>query len=171
MAKLAILAKKWRHPTSGICVLSHTNVAREEIQNRLGHTPVGHRLLRYPHFVDTIHTFANRFLALPYLRSNGFPSPLVDDDVAKAFRWNVLQGQERWRFEGWLKRQHKSIDEITFRDSNLSVAMTSGDFPTGAHTETYKKAQRIIVESAAAGHFRYEEMFVWAECLLGQFPR
>ncbi|SEQ77706.1 Part of AAA domain-containing protein [Thalassovita taeanensis] len=170
VAKLAILARKWHHPTSGICVLSHTNVAREEIQNRLGHTPVGHRLLRYPHFIDTIHTFANRFLALPYLRSNGFPSPLVDDDVAKAFRWNVLQGQERWRFEGWLKRRHKSIDEITFRDSNLSVAMTSGDFPTGAHTETYKKAQRIIVESAAAGHFRYEEMFVWAECVLGQFP-
>lgn len=55
--KLAILARKWRHPTSGICVLSHTNVAREEIQSRLGRTPVGHRLLHYQHFIDTIHTF------------------------------------------------------------------------------------------------------------------
>jgi DNA helicase-2/ATP-dependent DNA helicase PcrA len=55
--KLAILARKWRHPTSGICVLSHTNVAREEIQSRLGRTPVGQHLLHYPHFIDTIHTF------------------------------------------------------------------------------------------------------------------
>tara|TARA_R110002049_G_scaffold308516_1_gene512773 strand:- start:318 stop:2333 length:2016 start_codon:yes stop_codon:yes gene_type:complete len=170
VAKLAILARKWRHPTSGICVLSHTNVAREEIQNRLGHTPVGHRLLHYPHFIDTIHAFANRFLALPYLRSNGFPSPLVDDDVAKAFRWNVLQGQERWNFENWLNNRHTSIDDITFLDSDLSVALTSRDFPAGPHTATYQRAKRIIVESATAGHFRYEEMFVWAECLLEQFP-
>lgn len=170
VAKLAILARKWEHETSGICVLSHTNVAREEIQSRLGHTPVGHRLLRYPHFIDTIHTFANRFLALPYLRSNGYPSPLIDDDVARAFRWNVLQGQERWKFENWLNNKYTSINEITFYDSDLSVALTSRDFPTAAHTATYQKAQRILVESAAAGHFRYEEMFVWAECLLQQFP-
>lgn len=32
VAKLAILAKKWPYPNKGICVLSHTNVAREEIQ-------------------------------------------------------------------------------------------------------------------------------------------
>ncbi|MBO6638477.1 MAG: ATP-dependent helicase [Roseitalea sp.] len=170
VAKLAILARKWQHETSGICVLSHTNVAREEIQSRLGHTPVGPRLLRYPHFIDTIHAFANRFLALPYLRSNGYPSPLVDDDVAKAFRWNVLQGQERWNFEKWLNNKHTSIDEITFLDSDLSVALTSRDFPTAAHTATYQRAQRILLESAAAGHFRYEEMFVWAECLVREYP-
>ena len=136
VAKLAILARKWRHTTSGICVLSHTNVAREEIQRRLGHTPVGHRLLRYPHFIDTIHTFANRFLALPYLRSNGFPSPVVDDDIAKAFRWNVLQGQERRSFESWLNRTNGSINDITFSDAELSVALISGQFRAGAHTNS-----------------------------------
>jgi len=170
VAKLAVLARKWRHATSGICVLSHTNVAREEIQRRLGHTPVGHRLLRYPHFIDTIHTFANRFLALPYLRSNGYPSPLVDDDVAKAFRWNVLSRPEHWRLENTLKRRHSSIHDLTFLESNLTVALTSGRFRFASHTATYQQAERILVESAAAGHFRYEEMFVWAECLLGQFP-
>src|SRR4051794_24320161 len=45
VAKLAILARKWPHRTKGICVLSHTNVAREEIQRRLGSTVVGQRLL------------------------------------------------------------------------------------------------------------------------------
>lgn len=82
----------------------------------------------------------------------------------------MLEGQERWNFENWLNNKHTSIDELTFHDSDLSVVLTSRDFPTAAHTATYQRAQRILVESAAAGHFRYEEMFVWAECLLGQFP-
>src|SRR5262245_13438970 len=50
VAKLAILARKWTATDRGICVLSHTNVARREIEARLGHT-IGTRLLMHPHFV------------------------------------------------------------------------------------------------------------------------
>lgn len=49
VAKLAILAKKWPFPNAGICVLSHTNVAREEIEDRLGNTVEGKKILSYPH--------------------------------------------------------------------------------------------------------------------------
>ena len=45
VAKLAILCKKWPNKNRGICVLSHTNVAREEIESRLGNTDVGKQLL------------------------------------------------------------------------------------------------------------------------------
>jgi DNA helicase-2/ATP-dependent DNA helicase PcrA len=41
VAKLAILGRHWRSRTQGICVLSHTNAAREEIESRLGTTEVG----------------------------------------------------------------------------------------------------------------------------------
>lgn len=170
VAKLAIMARKWPHKTSGICVLSHTNVAREEIRKRLGHTPVGHRLLGYPHFIDTIHTFTNRFLALPFLQSNNYPSPIIDDDVAKAFRWKVLPDQERRGFENWLNRKRASIRDITFTDKDFTVALNTRNFPTGVHTDTYQKARRIVEESAQAGRFRYEEMFVWAEHLLECYP-
>ena len=174
VAKLAIMARKWPHKTSGICVLSHTNVAREEIQNKLGHTPVGHRLLCYPHFIDTIHTFANRFLALPYLQSNGYPSPLIDDDVAKAFRWSHLKGKERSGLDYFLKNKNLGIDTITFANTDLSpVVFHRGKikpFPSGPNSDSYKKAHRIIKTSAEAGRFRYEEMFVWAEHLLQTYP-
>lgn len=46
VAKLAILAKKWPYVNSGICVLSHTNVAREEIEDRLGNTDIGKNFFR-----------------------------------------------------------------------------------------------------------------------------
>lgn len=43
VAKLAILARKWPNSHAGICVLSHTNVAREEIEKRLGNTNEGRK--------------------------------------------------------------------------------------------------------------------------------
>jgi len=91
VAKLAILARKWPHRTKGICVLSHTNVAREEIQRRLGDTVFGQRLLGYPHFIDTIHGFVNRFLALPWLNSNGY-AVLRSVSSAGNQRWAGMSG-------------------------------------------------------------------------------
>ena len=64
VAKLAILAMKWPHNYRGICVLSHTNAARDEIESRLGHTDIGKRLLSYPHFVGTIQILVFRLLGL-----------------------------------------------------------------------------------------------------------
>lgn len=71
VAKLAILAEKWRYRTRGICVLSHTNAARNEIEAWIGNTTAGRRLLSYPHYIGTIHGFVNEFLAIPWLRSRG----------------------------------------------------------------------------------------------------
>ena len=62
VAKLAILARKWCDLRRGLCVLSHTNAARREIEQRLGNTAEGKRLLSYPHFIGTIHGFVNEFL-------------------------------------------------------------------------------------------------------------
>ncbi|WNI33397.1 UvrD-helicase domain-containing protein [Streptomyces sp. ITFR-6] len=37
--KLALLSQGWTSPTRGICVLSHTNTAKDEITNRLTASP------------------------------------------------------------------------------------------------------------------------------------
>lgn len=79
VAKLAILARKWTDRRRGICVLSHTNAAREVIEDRLGATAEGQSLLSYPHYVGTIHGFVDRFLGIPYLRHKGW-EVLVDNE-------------------------------------------------------------------------------------------
>jgi DNA helicase-2/ATP-dependent DNA helicase PcrA len=81
VAKLAILANKWKYRTKGICVLSHTNAARDEIEKRIGYSAVGRDLLAYPHFIGTIHGFVDQFLALPWLRSKGYPIKMVNTDL------------------------------------------------------------------------------------------
>lgn len=57
VAKLAILAKYWTNNKQGICILSHTNAARKEIEDKLGNTDLGKKLLSHPHFIGTIHGF------------------------------------------------------------------------------------------------------------------
>ncbi len=89
VAKLAILANKWRYRTRGICVLSHTNAARHEIENRLGNTGPGRRLLSYPHFVGTIHGFVNQFLALPWLRSQGHRAIQFSTEISGSKLWRL----------------------------------------------------------------------------------
>jgi DNA helicase II / ATP-dependent DNA helicase PcrA len=64
LAKLAILATKMPlKDLRGVCVLTHTNVAIDEIRARLG--VKGEILLKYPNFFGTIQSFVDRFLAIP----------------------------------------------------------------------------------------------------------
>ncbi|MEG3345949.1 UvrD-helicase domain-containing protein [Pseudoalteromonas sp. B5MOD-1] len=91
VAKLALLSRYWTSKTQGICVLSMTNAAREEIQERLGSTYEGKKLLRHPHFIGTIHSFFSDFLAKPYLNSKGIPLVSIDDDLCRSQRRKLLQ--------------------------------------------------------------------------------
>ena len=90
VGKLAILARKWNYSNCGICVLSHTNVAREEIEERLGKTEEGSRLLSYPHFIGTLHSFFDSFVSIPWLRSQGIKINLVDNEIVLRLHWGAL---------------------------------------------------------------------------------
>src|SRR5688572_18852411 len=49
--KLCLLARAWSSPATGICVLSHTNTAKNEIRKVLESDDHGGQLLNYPHFI------------------------------------------------------------------------------------------------------------------------
>lgn len=170
VAKLAIMARKWPHRAKGICVLSHTNAAREEIQRRLRGTVVGQQLLSYPHFIDTIHSFVNRFLALPWLSSNGFPTATVDDDLTTAYRRRVLTTSDYWKVENYLRRKHSGFDRIRLKDRGLHIGLGDQPFPAGPSAATHRIARRAAEVSSRAGYFCYDEMFIWAKALLEDYP-
>ena len=171
VAKLAMLARRWPHKTRGICVLSHTNVAREQIQDRLGRTAVGGKLLSYPHFIDTIHGFVNRFLALPWLYSNGYPSPTIEDSVTASYRRRVL-GEGRYRaLESFLERKRLSFDGLRIVDRNLGFEAGGKAFPAGISTNSYRSAKEAIEVAAREGYFCYDEIFVWGNALVEDFPQ
>ena len=84
LAKLIILANKM--PLSegkGVCVLTHTNVAIDEIKAKLGQK--ADVLFRYPNFLGTIQAFLHKYIAAAALHYfYGSQIAYVDDDVANA---------------------------------------------------------------------------------------
>ena len=51
---------------AGICVLSHTNVAVNEIKEKM--SDYAGKLMSYPNYVGTIQSFIDRFVTMPYLK-------------------------------------------------------------------------------------------------------
>jgi DNA helicase II / ATP-dependent DNA helicase PcrA len=167
VAKLAILANKWQYRTKGICVLSHTNAARDEIEKRIGHLAAGRSLLAYPHFIGTIHGFVDQFLALPWLRSKGYPIKMVDTDLCLSRRWYSLPYGTRVGLEK--RRQPLSILSIKTPAFGLGqVKWGKGVLNIGS--ETYINMQNACRLTTEEGYFCYDEMFMWAEELICKYP-
>lgn len=169
-AKLLLLARKWTHDKRGICVLSHTNVAREEIQQRLGAMPDGARLLAYPHFIGTIHGFVDRFLALPALRSAGFSVDVIDDEVfeRKAIAY-AMTNKSLW---GWAQNDvgvKPMIGGLVYRGADLVLASEDGRLPKET-AKTYDLLVAVKKKMTQAGVYRYADMFAFAEMLLAHSP-
>lgn len=169
-AKLLLHARKWPYDQRGICVLSHTTVARDEIQKRLAATPDGARLLAYPHFIGTIHSFVDRFLALPALRSSGITVDVIDDDVfAQKAIALAMKNSSVW---GWAKNNEgvkPMIGGLVYRGPNLELDSEEGNLPKES-AKTYPVLANVKAELTTAGVFRYADMFAIAEAQLAQYP-
>lgn len=166
-AKLAILARNWRDLRRGICVLSHTNVARREIERGIGHTIAAQRLLGYPHFVGTIHGFVNEFLAIPWLRSNFFTVKAIDDEICQRMRWGKLD----YRTRSGLEKGNQNQAILRIKKPDFSIGdVTWGRGKLGTQTDTYKALQAACEAVSMEGFHCYDEMFVWANDLLDCVP-
>jgi len=170
-AKLQLMSSKWAHSTRGICVLSHTNVAKDEISKRLGNTAVGAKLLGYPHFVGTIHGFVNQFLALPLMRSDGESVDVVDNDIFAARA--LAQLKHRYKLNAWVNNNpHKglaAIASLRYEGPDLELGWEAGNLP-GCDSDSWKQAKDLKDELRSKGVFRFDDMFAFAERLLLRFP-
>nr|WP_232965758.1 UvrD-helicase domain-containing protein [Pseudomonas palleroniana] len=169
VAKLAILGRHWRSRTQGICVLSHTNAAREEIERRLGATEVGQRLLRYPHFIDTIHGFVMRFLASPWLRSNGHPLVMIDDEATGRARGRAL-GHERRNMETFLGRKERRLADLRLQTADFSNPLGGVHYICSPEAPSYGKLARAMGAAASEGYFCYDEVFTLGQAMIEQEP-
>lgn len=159
-AKLLIIAKKWQHSHKGVCVLTHTNVAKREIIDRLKQSTYGEILLSYPHFIGTIQEFVNKFLAIPYLRSDGYQINSIDDDVCSAEGWRLL----KWGTKSYLERKritslHGLKYQLRGEELKLSVPGFNKESNSNSYNDLVSAKQRLM----EGGYFFYGEMYVFAK--------
>ncbi|MFE6456616.1 UvrD-helicase domain-containing protein [Streptomyces cinereoruber] len=174
--KLALLAGAWTSQTQGICVLSHTNTAKDEIINRLTAVPDGRRFLQYPHFIGTIQSFANTFLALPAIRALGYEVQAVDDDIYEAAALRLLERRDFSTLRSFLNRRRDGLDSVAqavfvCEAGKLKVVGPRGSAPadpdTTASGQQYDRLKRQL---AKEGLFRYDDMYAIAEWYLIRNP-
>jgi hypothetical protein len=178
-AKLAILAKKWPYGDKGICVLSHTNVARREIEKKLSQSASLRRLLQYPHFIGTIQSFTDQFLAIPFLRRERVEVTAIDNERFGARAWAMLvknHAKARFAILNYFSKATEPMDRARWLVSNLRLdgarmevthpMMGASRFPSAT---TMTGLALIEVKNALReeGYFRFDDMFAFAEaCLL-----
>ncbi|AXY56712.1 hypothetical protein CDG60_09125 [Acinetobacter chinensis] len=157
-AKLILLAKKWNNPYKGICVISHTNVAKDEIIARLEKHEQGRTILSYPHFIGTIQEFINRYLAIPYCRQNNISVNQVDDEICtKILSFHITRGTKTY-----LNNKHASISDLQFKFINNDLNLNVPGFTKESTSSSYKNlfsAKKVLIDK---GLFFYREMYEFA---------
>lgn len=179
VAKLAILAKKWSSSTRGICVLSHTNAARHEIEKHLGNTSEGQKLLGYPHYIGTIHGFVNEFLSLPYLRSSGYTSIRFNSEISKQLVLSYSKGGKQLpkHFYTKIKDEELRINAVSnaiYIGSELDISINAGniDFPLrrkGA-SDAFNITDQWKKDILKAGYASYGDTFAYGYKMLAEYP-
>ncbi|MFF0190189.1 UvrD-helicase domain-containing protein [Streptomyces sp. NPDC005244] len=175
--KLALLGQGWNSPTRGICVLSHTNTAKDEISSRLAITPAGRRLLQYPHFIGTIQAFTNTFFALPALRARGVEVQAVDDDTYAAAALRLLERHPAFRtlntFLGKRRNGPALVSEARYvcDAGKLTPTGPDGTQPFKPDTPSGRQFVALKEKLTEQGIFRYHDMFALAEHHLTHHPQ
>jgi hypothetical protein len=179
IAKLAILARKWPCRDRGVCVLSHTNVARKEIEQKLNLSPELRRLLHYPHFIGTIQNFVDQFLAVPFLRRERVEVTAIDNERFEARAWATFckkSPKGRFAIVNWCKkdvgRAQSIVGSLRLTGAHMGVTHSmagASRFP-GESSETGQALVDVKQQLRSEGYFRYDDMFAFAEACLFKVP-
>ena len=187
--KLILLAKKWPFQYQGVCVLSHTNVAKNEIIDRLkrSKTIEAQRLLSYPHFIGTIQEFVNRFLALPVIRHSGADVRFIEGDdgwkevLRSGENLNSLYQSLFFKCGGtgkvWPKNDEiyekmvHQLGSLFWLNSNFDLAFYGDYGSLVSHKydltkQVYPKLKALKTALEIKGNYQYIDMFIFAEQLL-----
>jgi DNA helicase-2/ATP-dependent DNA helicase PcrA len=179
IAKLAILSRKWPSRDRGICVLSHTNVARKEIEQKLNLSPELRRLLHYPHFIGTIQTFVDQFLAIPFLRRERVEVTAIDNERFGARAWSMfcrMSPKGRFAIVNYcqkdLNRAQSIVGSLRLDGAHMGVthSMVGAKRFPGESSETGQALISVKKSLRAEGYFRYDDMFAFAEACLFKVP-
>ena len=173
LAKLKILADRMPLDNGeGVCVLSHTNVAVNEIKTRL--SSCADKLLNYPNFVGTIQSFIDLYIVKPYLkRKTTATLQVVDDDVFSFHLLSLIYKTNDYpQLRGLLKNNINKEIYPTILDMAKSLYLKDDALYLGRQTRplagkgTKSSMQYILaIENLLKneGMIRYKDAYLYAE--------
>lgn len=122
VAKLMILAKKLEKKrfNRGICVLTHTNIGINIIKKKLGLK--SNVLFNHPNFIGTLQSFIDKYLTIPYYKSEYKKTVSHIDNEYVNYRIKKIK-DENYKIKSYLEKKHIKIEDIyyNFRDKNFKI--------------------------------------------------
>ena len=182
LAKLKLLADRMPLENSaGICVLSHTNVAVDEIRKRLA--GYADKLLSYPNYIGTIQSFVDRFVTMPYLRNIvGRNVQAVDDLTYAQHMVNKMQNSKKYmalesatknsfersnQFTEWLE----FIQALYIRNDGALCVEKQTKALAGADKPSAKQYKALILDLLKnEGIMRYRDAYLYAKTAIEALP-
>ncbi|WEX91477.1 UvrD-helicase domain-containing protein (plasmid) [Sinorhizobium garamanticum] len=168
VAKLSLLSRTWNSRSEGVCIISHTNAARIEVEKRLASHASASAFLSYPHFIGTVTTFIDRFIALPYLRGLGWPLRRIDDAVFAAIAKSKVASRPNLR--ALARRQPKNVENwVANLEFSPAFNFQPGPVPdrigirvlprqVGPHTDSGAELEQIKASITRDGYYRFGDM-------------
>lgn len=182
LAKLKLLADRMPLTNgAGICVLSHTNVAVDEIKKRL--SGYAEKLLGYPNYIGTIQSFVDRFVTMPYLRNvAGRNVQAVDNLTYAQFMLTKLYSSTKYRkLAYFLKNNFESGGQFTERLDHMQALYIREDGAlcigkqkkalAGAGKPSTELFKTLILDLLKEdGIIRYQDAYLYAKSAINDLP-
>ena len=175
LAKLLALEKQLPlNGGKGILVISHTNVAVEEIKRKLG--SLCPKLFSYPNYIGTIQSFIDQFLAIPkYCIQYGNKPVRIDDEIYNeriAYEFKKLP----FGIKTWVTRRRESqafLASLRFDEDFRLCKNGKGDLFTevGTHTDTYKGLKKLKLNLLKSGFLCYDDAYLLASQYINEYPQ
>lgn len=139
-AKILNLLKCQRPGDKGICCLTHTNVAVDEIKQRIRRGGISE--IQYPNFVGTIQSFLDQFFAKKAF-AHFFPDlsmRVMDGDPYYDLYSKIFLELVDWSSDYDAPKPSNKHAKLVFKDSELPFFTNSGK-------SSYRKKMNIALES------------------------
>jgi len=160
LAKLLLLSRHMPlKDGKGLCVLTHTNVAINEIRGKLGQR--AEILFKHPNFFGTIQSFIDKFLTIPCCAKTHGVRSRIDNSIY----YNILETKynndyfPKGYFEPrggleYFKKLRYNFDDISI----ISDGLFKGAF-CGKNSNSYKKTSRVKREITKKGVISFTDAF------------
>lgn len=182
LAKLKLLVDRMPLENgAGICVLSHTNVAVDEIRKRL--SGYAGKLLSYPNYIGTIQSFVDKFVTMPYLRNIiGRNVQAVDNLTYAQHMLNRMQNNAKYRtldfvtknsFEtgGQFTERLEHIQALYIRDDGALCVGKQKRALAGVDKTSTKQYNVLIADLLKyEGIMRYQDAYSYAKTAVDALP-
>lgn len=182
LAKLKLLADRMPFVNgAGICVLSHTNVAVDEIRKRL--SGYADKLLSYPNYIGTIQSFVDKFVTMPYLRNiAGRNVQAVDNLTYAQHMLNRMQNSPKYKaldyvtknsFEtgGQFTERLDHTQALYIRDDGALCVGKQKRAVAGADKPSVKQYNALISDLLKyEGIIRYQDAYSYAKFAIDNLP-